>query len=386
MPVRLAMLTTSRADLGYFLPLINQIHRRPKEFQLELLIGGYHEVFPEKLAEFQECSNITMVYEGLYDARMTRSQIMDNVQRLTRKHLSLSQASWFLLVGDRLEILSPALESLLQRIPIVHIGGGEITEGAFDDEIRNSLTKLSHIHFPFHEKAASRIVQMGEDPARVRNFGTPFADYIKKASLPSLENVCSKVGVNAAIPYLLVTLHPETKGVADPQQRYWNQSQSLFEALLEILNQNQNLQLLFTQPNHDIDGLEVQSAMKIFCRETDRCYFIENAGHDEYLTLLRHASIVVGNSSSGVLEAPYLRVPTVNIGKRQSGRPVSRSIKSVSFDFHEIVEAIHDVLNKSRAEITFDLHYGDGKAAENMLNFVANQESQDSLLKVFWEA
>jgi UDP-hydrolysing UDP-N-acetyl-D-glucosamine 2-epimerase len=251
------------------------------------------------------------------------------------------------VLGDRYEMLAAALAALPFKIPVVHLSGGELTQGAIDDAIRHSITKLSHLHFTTTESYARRVIQLGEDPSRVFVSGEPALDSILSAPQLSPEEIHRRFGIDVARPFLLVTYHPVTLE--------YEQAESQINELLAALDKA-GLFAVFTLPNADTAGRIIAERIRLWVQShPGMAHLIENFGPDAYHSVLSRAVAVVGNSSSGLIEASSFRVPAVNIGARQGGRIRAANVidvendrtailaairKAASFEFHQSLQSL----------------------------------------------
>jgi len=242
-----------------------------------------------------------------------------------------------LVLGDRFEILAAAQAALLLGIPVAHIAGGEITEGAVDDAIRHAITKMAHLHFTAAEEYRQRVIQMGEDPARVFCVGAVGLDNLERLPLFNESSLAKSVGLELHHPLALCTFHPETLSGVAPTDAL----RPLFAAL-ESLPQ---LQVIITKANADAGGREINERLEAFAAaHSDRVAVFASLGQLRYLSLMTVADVVIGNSSSGILEAPSAGTPTVNIGDRQKGRLRAPSVTDVPNDPEAIRQAIEAAL------------------------------------------
>ena len=242
-----------------------------------------------------------------------------------------------IILGDRFEALAAAQTAMLLRIPVVHLHGGEITEGAYDDAIRHAITKLSYLHFTATEEYRQRVIQLGEDPERVKNVGAIGLEHLRRTQLMTLQELSDSLGFDIHKPYFLVTYHPTTLAIEPIEQG--------FQALLKALDAYSNYQVIFTYPNADDGGRLIISLLESYAKKhSERVLAIPSLGQVRYLTALKYAAAVIGNSSSGIIEAPSYCVPTVNIGQRQQGRLAALSVFHCGVQAKEIEKAIRKSL------------------------------------------
>ena len=287
------------------------------------------------------------------------------------------QPDLIVLLGDRFEILSAAVCALYARIPVAHLHGGETTEGAFDEGNRHAITKMAHLHFVAAEAYRDRVIQLGEDPDRVYNVGGTGVDALKKLSLLDREELTERVGFDLRGRFLLITFHPVTLEHASSEE----QVEELFRALRQL---DEDMTFLFTMPNADTDGRVIMQKIESFVEEMEgRAFSSLSLGQLNYFSAMKHCAAVVGNSSSGLLEAPTLRVPTVNIGDRQKGRLMAESVISCEPDADSILRALdhatssgfQSILEKTRSP------YGEGGASDRIAEILRKVDLDPGLLK-----
>jgi len=267
------------------------------------------------------------------------------------------------VLGDRFEILAAAQAAFFAGISITHVSGGEVTEGALDDAIRHCITKLARYHFVAAEPYRQRVIQLGEAPDTVFNVGDPALDSIHRLPLLSRAELNAAIGFDATRPYLLVTYHPATAGGSDPARS--------MQALLEALDACSDFSVLVTRPNADSGGRTMATMVDAYAQShAERIRVATSLGQLNYLSAMKHCAAVVGNSSSGIVEAPAMGIPTVNIGKRQHGRLKATSIIDCDEDAQAIVAALRKAVSaefRSAATQTLSV-YGDCDASRRIVS------------------
>lgn len=314
---KIAVVTGSRAEYGVLQPVLSRIRAEPR-LRLQLIVTGAHlnPAFGKTVREIERdgCPIAARLplHVGKGKATNVASEMIRALSSLTRAYAKL-KPDLVLLLGDRYEMLCAATAALPFRIPIAHIHGGESTEGSWDDSVRHALTKMSHLHFPAQPVYARRIRQMGENPARIFCYGSPVVDRIRSLPVMSRSELADFLGIRLEKPIGVVTFHPETLkadyGLGD------------LEAVLSVLGARRGT-WIFTYANADTGGLEINRRIERFVRGYTRgqARVFANLGQPRYFSLLRCADVMIGNSSSGILDAPYFGLPVVNIGGRQGGR------------------------------------------------------------------
>jgi GDP/UDP-N,N'-diacetylbacillosamine 2-epimerase (hydrolysing) len=285
-----------------------------------------------------------------------------------------------IVLGDRYEVLVASLAAMFGNIPIAHIHGGETTAGAFDEAIRHSITKMAWWHFVAADEYEKRVIQLGENPERVFNVGGLGVDTIKKTNLLSKDELMIKAGIKFGKKNLLITYHPVTLENKTSQQD--------FKSLLDVLSKIKDIYLIFTMPNSDSDGRVIKKMINDFVfNQSERSISFTSMGSLNYLSTLQYVDGVVGNSSSGLAEAPTFKIGTINIGDRQKGRlkaesiidcePTKKSIKLAIDKLygHKFQKDIHSVQNP----------YGDGDAIKKIMSILSNKPIPEDMKKDFYD-
>jgi len=283
------------------------------------------------------------------------------------------------ILGDRTEMLAAATAAMIVNIPIVHISGGETTEGAYDESIRHAITKMSYLHFASTEIYRRRIIQLGEHPDRVFNVGSIGIDSIKNLVLLNKNEFEKSINFKLGKNNILITFHPVTLE---------NQSaQGQFKAILDVLGSLKDTHFIFTHANSDKNGSVINQMIEQFVNENqNRSISFKSLGQLRYLSALRHIDIVLGNSSSGIAEVPYFNIPTINIGDRQKGRILSDSviqteptIESITLAHYKAVDISFRTKIKSQKQL-----YGSGNAVKKIMDILRNQ-NVNNLKKSFYD-
>jgi GDP/UDP-N,N'-diacetylbacillosamine 2-epimerase (hydrolysing) len=279
-----------------------------------------------------------------------------------------------ILLGDRYELLAASTAALIARIPVAHIHGGETTEGAFDEAIRHSITKMSHLHFVAAEIYKKRVIQLGEQPKYVFNVGGLGIDNIKKLKLLGRKKLEREINYQFSEQNLLITFHPVTLEN--------NSSEKQIKAILKALNRLKDIGLIFTMPNSDTNGRIIFTLLEQFCANRSNAVCHKSLGQLRYLSCLKYVDAVVGNSSSGLLEVPSFKIPTVNIGDRQKGRLAAKSVINCHPSYESTLSAISKALEP---EIKISLRnienpYGNGGASAKIVE-VLETINLDGIIK-----
>lgn len=284
-----------------------------------------------------------------------------------------------IILGDRYEALAVAVTAALRLLPIAHVAGGEVTTGSTDDAVRHAITKLANLHFTATEEARRRVIQLGEAPSRVHNTGAPTLDTIRTIPLLERSALASALGIELRVPTITVTYHPAT---ADPSG-----SREGLTGLLKALDTFEEATVVFTGTNVDQGGGDIATLIQDYIdKHRGQAAIFPSLGQIKYLSLVRHSSVIAGNSSSGIAEAPALHTPTVNIGSRQQGRPRADSVLDCGETAPEIETAIRQALTPMHQERTRlgMSPYGDGFSAERIVDILRNVDLESLRDKEFY--
>lgn len=282
-----------------------------------------------------------------------------------------------MLLGDRYELLAASTAALIARIPVAHIHGGETTEGAFDEAIRHSITKMSHLHFVAAEIYKKRVIQLGEQPKYVFNVGGLGIDNIKKLKLLGRKKLEREINYQFCEKNLLITFHPVTLEN--------NSSEKQIKAILKALNRLKDIGLIFTMPNSDTNGRIIFTLLEQFCATRSNAVCHKSLGQLRYLSCLKYVDAVVGNSSSGLLEVPSFKIPTVNIGDRQKGRLTAKSVINCLPSYESIFSTISKALEpKTKISLrNVENPYGNGGASAKIVKVLENINLDGIIKKKF---
>lgn len=373
----IGVVTVSRSDYGIYLPILGKIQTDPG-LRLHLIVAGTH-LSPEfgltvKVIEadgFGIDERVEMLLSSDTPEGIAKSMglgVIGFAQSYARFRPDI-----LLVLGDRFEMHAAALAALPFKIPVAHIHGGEITQGAIDDALRHSTTKLSHIHFVATEEYARRVIQMGEEPWRVMVSGAPSLDNLNSITLLSRQELGALLGIRLDEGPLLVTYHPVT---LEYEQTEW-QVEELLRALETF-----DLPMIFTFPNADVSGRVILSMIESFVKKYSSAHLVANLGTQAYFSVMAIAAAMVGNSSSGIVEAPSFKLPVVNIGSRQQGRICGKNVIDVGYSCEEIQKGITTAISQDFREGLANLMnpYGDGQTAERIVGKLRTIKVEDDLL------
>ena len=340
---KVCIFTGTRAEYGIMSRLFSLIDN-DADLQLQIIATNMH-LSPEFGLTYKEIEA-----DGFHIDKKVEMLLSSDTPNGTVKSMGLALIGFAdalgdlkpdvaVILGDRYEMLAAAEACLIYKIPVAHLYGGEITEGAYDDAIRHCISKLSHLHFTSTEEYRNRVIQLGESPERVKYVGALGVDNIRNEEIMSLEELEDSLKFKLGEKFLLVTFHPVTMENATAAE----QCDSLLKALSEI---NSNYQLLFTLPNSDTDGRVIINKINDYVSaHSDKAFAITSLGKRRYYSALKFATAVVGNSSSGLVEAPSFHIPTLNIGNRQQGRTRGESVIDVVATYEGIRKGLNIALS-----------------------------------------
>lgn len=377
---KVAVVTATRAEYGILRPLIFRL-RKEREFQLQVIVTGTH--LSEKYGDTQEeiendgvevFRRIPILKDGNtpYDISLT----MANALQGFALYFKEEKPDMVVVLGDRTEILGVCTAAMNERVPIAHLHGGEVTEGAVDDCVRHAITKMSYLHFPATEVYRKRIIQLGEEPERVFNVGALGVENILHVPLLSHQEICEQIGIPKGEDYAVMTFHPVTLENETAREQT--------EELLRAIEQEKNRFYLITMANADAGGDIVNDMLRRFAAKMKNVKLVASLGMIRYLSAVKYSRFVLGNSSSGIIEAPALGIPTVNIGDRQKGRLMADTIISCAPKEEDIVAAMRlaDMTEHKVSTI-----YGDGNTAEKIVEVMKDFLLHDkiNLKKTFYD-
>ena len=377
--------TGTRADWGLLSPIATAL-RGDERLAVQILatnmqtLARFGNTADEIRADGFEIDALVPVPDG-DDSEQSRAEAMSACLGGAAEAFGRLTPDAVVVLGDRFEMLAVASAAAVMRIPIVHISGGEITEGAVDDCLRHAITKLATLHLTTTEAYRRRVISMGEEPARVITIGAPGVWNAFNQSLPTDAELLSSLGIAGSPDIALVTFHPATLDPADPVER--------FEAVVEALNRFKDLHIIITYPNNDARSQGIISRIEAWAAaEPERVTAVKSLGMKRYLAASRLARVVVGNSSSGIVEVPSAGTPTVDIGIRQRGRVAGASVIHCGDSADEIADAIARALSPemqalaARRENPYAQADTIGVAARAIADFVLNY---DGAPKKFYE-
>ena len=345
---KICVVTGTRAEYGLLKPLITKLNN-DSSLEVQLVVTGMH-LSPEFGLTYQEIER-----DGFIVTERNEMLLSSDTPNGITKSIGLGIIGFadiftrvvpdlVILLGDRYEALAAATAAMIHRIPIAHIHGGELTEGAVDESIRHSITKMSILHFTSTEQYRKRVIQLGESPEQVYCVGALGIENIRTQSLLSKEDLEKSLQFSLDKPYVMVTFHPVTL------EKHMAQIQ--IDNLLDALDVFREYHIIFTKANADTDGRIINQRTEEYVnRNAERAIVVTSLGMLRYLSALKYCDMVIGNSSSGIVEAPSFQIPTVNIGDRQKGRIRGKSVIDCGWKKEEVVAAIQkaQIMRKDRS-------------------------------------
>lgn len=382
---KIAVLTATRAEYGLLKRLIKKL-RLCGEFETDVLVTGMH-LSPEFGLTYKEieedgipiAKKIDILLSG--DSPVCISKSMGLATIGFAEYFAEHTYDLLIVLGDRYETLAVCIAAMNERIPIAHLYGGETTEGAVDECIRHAITKMSYLHFTSTEEYRRRVIQLGESPERVFAVGSMGIENILNETLMTKEQLEASLDFPLNNPFVIVTFHSTT--LENNTSAYQCQN------LLNAIDKFPSLQFIFTKANADADGRIINNMLSDFVLEHDNCMLISSLGMRRYLSALKYCLFVMGNSSSGLIEAPSFGIPTINIGERQKGRLRAESVLDCSAEEDPIIEKMKEACEaaKTRKYKNIENPYGDGNTSERIVGEVVKMCAQNriSLKKKFYD-
>lgn len=373
----ICIVTGTRAEYGLLSPIIKQLIAT-NSFELKIVATGMHlsEDFGFTYKEI-EADGISI------DAKIDVLQSDDSNKAMSKaigigvigfaEYFDKNQPDMVVVLGDRFEIFAAAIAAAVACIPIAHLYGGETTEGAVDEFFRHSITKMSYLHFTSTEQYRQRVINMGEAPDRVFNVGATGVENILSMPLMTKDELTQSIGFDLNSPYALVTFHPVTLEK--------NTATKHIEDLLSALDETNGLNYIFTKANADANGRAINKKIDAYCEEKGNAIAFTSMGVLRYLSAMKYCEMVIGNSSSGIMETPSFKKPTINIGDRQKGRICAKSVISCEPEKHVIINSIdkarsQQFLQEIANQIT---PYGDGETSEKIVAVIKDFLDNDKI-------
>lgn len=374
--IKVCVITSARSEYGLMRWLMDDL-KNSNYFELQILVTGSHllESFGFTYREIENDGfkiNTKIPFNLDKSDQISIGQASADLTKSLVYELSNLKPDVVMVMGDRYELLSVMTSCIINTIPIAHISGGEITEGAIDDQIRHAMTKASHFHYVANKVYGERLIQMGEEDWRVCVSGEPGLDNLNRQPIMNFDMLQKDLGINLSNPTAIVTFHPVTLELEELNE----QMQQLIIAL-EQASLDYGLQYLITFPNADAGSKYIIDEWKKFVKNKPGRKLVKSLGQTRYLSSLKFLSMMIGNSSSGLVEAPSFRLPVVNIGNRQKGRMRGKNVFDVGYTSPEIIKGIERSIKWDRTAYCFN-PYGDGMASKKIIEHLRSSFSSFS--------
>lgn len=381
---KICVVTGTRAEYGLLYWLMKEI-QADDELDLQIIATGQH-LSPEFGLTYKNIeadgfvinAKVEMLLSSDFPVGIAKSVGLGTIGFADA--LARLQPDIMVLLGDRFEALAAAQTAMILRIPIAHIHGGETTEGAIDEAIRHSITKMSQIHFVSEPEYRDRVIQLGENPESVFEVGAVGIDNIMRLKLLSLQDLEKQINFSLGKKFFLVTYHPETLTGKSPVEA--------LKTLFAVFDEFPEYKLIFTQANSDAGGRIINEQVEAYAKKNkERVLLVKSLGQLRYLSAMKLCAAVVGNSSSGLLEAPVLHVPTINIGDRQKGRKRYPSVIDCNEDKQQLLSAIQSLRDSKFLQKiqSMEIPHTDGKIAIIMKNILKQAELSNICQKKFYD-
>ena len=383
---KICIITGTRAEFGLLSGLMRLV-QQSELTTLQVVATNMHlsERFGNTYKEIEEAGfpidyKVPMLDEnGVNDSTATLKAMSRALSRFAEAY-DVLQPDLIVVLGDRYEILAAVEAALIKQIPIAHIHGGELTFGSYDDAIRHSITKMSHLHFTSTEEYRKRVIQLGEQPERVFYIGALGVENIKRVPLMTKEEIEEDLKFEVGDKTLLITYHPVTLSESDPIDD--------INALFEAIDEHSDLRVIFTMPNSDTGGQVIADAIERYAEEhTDKVRVYKSLGMKRYLSVMKYCAAVVGNSSSGIIETPSFHIPTLNIGSRQDGRIAADSVYNCGTNKESIAAGLDYILSdkfRERAANTTNPYEKEG-TAQAIFDVISTYPLNDVIKKQFYD-
>ena len=360
---KILIFTGGRADYGLLSPLIEILK---KNYSLSLVISNMHlsKLYGGTSKEIKRKNFKSIFYVNNLPKGQENLDILKSISIGIKKYSNCivkSRPKLAIILGDRYEMLASSISCFFLNIPILHINGGEKTLGSLDDQIRDAITIFSNYHCPPTEKSKKRIQQILQKKHYIINSGALGAYNAYNAINKKKSHFVKKYKIKFKEKNILVTIHPEKNFSKDLRE---------VKIFLNSLIEFSNLNIIFTASNSDSYGKTINNLISKFCKKNKNSIFIKSFGKNDYLSIIRYIDCIVGNSSSGIIEAPILRVPTLNIGNRQKGREFAKSIFQVGFNRNKIVKMLNKIIKINKKNINFQSPYYKGNILKNIFRLI----------------
>ena len=377
--IRVAIFTSTRSDMSYLRPLIEKMEKAPK-IQPMLFVGGTHLIkeFGNTLGEIKKSKiKITGYFDYYYlgNTKYSLAKSLTNAHEKIAKIFKKFHFDIVCVMGDRFEKLAEVNNAILFNKPIIHLFGGEKTEGVIDEQVRHMITKASHLHFVTCKEYKKNLLNMGEQEFRVHQSGSLTIDSIKNIKKISQKRLFKKFKLNYIKPVGILTYHPVA---LENKISTLQQIKNIFNALSEY-----DMQFIVTAPGHEYGRDKIDNFIKKISEKNTKFFYVKSLGFENLFNLIPHCKFVIGNSSSGIVEVPYFKIPTINIGDRQKGRIFHKSIISCGYTSNEIKKSLNkalslDFINKIKK---MNYKFGNGNASNKIVKVIKKIRLDEKFLR-----
>tara|TARA_Y100000591_G_scaffold323426_1_gene341230 strand:+ start:1028 stop:2170 length:1143 start_codon:yes stop_codon:yes gene_type:complete len=376
---KIAIFTTTRSDISILTPLIKKI-RETKKINYLLFVGGTHldkdygstkkEILSDKIT-----INGYFNYLVKGDSKKSLSSSLANAHSQINNLFAKYKFDYVCVLGDRFEKMAIVNNAIIYNKPIIHLHGGEITEGVIDNQIRNMISKASHLHFVICEFYKKQLIKMGEKRNRIFNLGSLAIDLIKSVKKMSKVVLFDKIKIKLNIPTVILTYHPVT---LEKKISEITQIKNIFDTLKKT-----NFQIVVTAPGHENGRGIIEDYIKKISFKNKKIVYVKSLGHNLLFNLLPHCKFMIGNSSSGIIEAPFFKIPTINIGDRQKGRFKHASVINCSYSKNSIQKAINlaSSIKFKKKILRSKFFFGNGKSSEKILRQILKTQINEKFLR-----
>lgn len=377
---KVCVITAARSDYGPLRWIIDGV-KNCKKLQLQLLVTGGHLSIDQGLT-YKHIENDGYYIDEKVEMLISSESAVGVVKSMGVCSIGIADAlhrlspDMIIVLGDRYELIPICSAALVMNIPIAHISGGDVTEGAIDNEIRNAITMMASIHFPGVEESAIRIRQMRNSNQSIFVVGEPGLENFLRLPLLSREHLANDLGLEIDRKWILVTLHPETKLSIE-------KNISIAKNIIKEIILHDDFQVIITKANSDVGGSQINSIMsELTANDPSKFKLVSSLGQIRYLSIMKQAFCMIGNSSSGIIEAPFIGVHVINIGHRQEGRYISNNVISISGSQKSIKDSFKIIHNTSKKNHEPDYYYGDGNTSnrivKHILSYLYNQNAKNT--------
>ncbi len=373
------LITSNRSEYGILRNFINDI-KKSKKIKLKLVVTGSHlnKIFGYTINEIIKDKNKIFKKIKINNSKIESNKVYSQSSKIIShfsKLFSKFKPELILILGDRYEIFSVAIAAVFNNLRIAHLHGGEITEGSMDEIFRHSITKMSNYHFVATKNSKKRVTQLGENPRNIFFVGSLGVENIKRVHLQNRAKLEKELNINFSKKNIMFSFHPERES-----RKIKKDLNSIVSALSTLKNTN----IFMSMPNSDEGNEIIYKKMSEISKKKNNFFLIKSMGSKNFLSMVYQMNLIVGNSSSGIIEAPSLKTPTINIGERQKGREQAKSVFNCNAKKKEILNLINRVLKKKKNQFNYSNPYEKLNSSKNIIKILENINYKDKLNKKFF--